>query len=127
MKLSALTFSLYSQSAGLTETPKPLSSLQALIFYDMAMLWQFLQSQKKYRDNGEKSQQINKKELAKKQRKIANTPKAQQQFQQKINELIEIYIGLNKLGYKEFIKRSYRLIDRKYSQNATIFLAAICG
>ena len=124
MKLSALTFSLYSQSAGLTEIPKPLSSLQALIFYDLAMLWQFLQSQKKYRDNGEKSQQINKKELAKKQRKIANTPKAQQQFQQKINELIEIYIGLNKLGYKEFIKRSYRLIDRKYSQNATIFLAA---
>lgn len=124
MKLSALTFSLYSQSAGLTEIPKPISSLQALIFHDLAMLWQFLQCQKKYRDNGEKSQQINKKELAKKQRKIANTPKAQQQFEQKVNELTEIYIGLNKLGYKEFTKRSYRLIEQKYSQNATIFLAA---
>ena len=80
MKLSALTFSLYSQSAQLSDTPKPISSLQALVFQDLAMLWQFLQSQKKYRDNGEKSQQINKKELAKKQRKIANTPKAQQQL-----------------------------------------------
>ena len=83
MKLSALTFSLYSQSAGLTETPKPLSSLQALIFYDMAMLWQFLQSQKKYRDNGEKSQQINKKELAKSNERLPTPQKLNSSFSKK--------------------------------------------
>lgn len=124
MKLSALTFRPYPHSAQITNTPKPLVSLQTLVFHDLATVWQFLQFQKKYRDNGEKSQQINKKEVAKKLRKIANTPKAQQQFQQKINELTEIYIGLNKLGYKEFIKQSYRLIEQKYSQNSTVFLAA---
>lgn len=124
MKLSALTFTPRLQSSQESRNRVPVVSLQELLFADLWQLWDKLQFKDGFRDSGERSQKINKKEIAKQRHKLKDTPQAKQAFNRKISELTEIYIGLNKRGYKEFVKQSYALIDKKYSQNSTVYLKA---
>lgn len=124
MKLSALTFTPRLQSSQESRNRVSVVSLQELLFADLWQLWDKLQFKDGFRDSGERSQKINKKEIAKQRHKLKDTPQAKQAFNRKISELTEIYIGLNKRGYKEFVKQSYALIDKKYSQNSTVYLNA---
>ena len=124
MKLSALTFTQRQQPSQEGQNRVPFVSLQELLFTDLWQLWDKLQFRGSFRDSGERSQKINKKEIAKQRQKLEATPQAEQAFNRKITNLTEIYIGLNKRGYKEFVKQSYALIDKKYSQNSTVYLQA---
>lgn len=124
MKLSALTFTPRLQSSQESRNRVPVVSLQELLFADLWQLWDKVQFKVGFRDSGERSLKINKKEIAKQRHKLKDTPQAKQAFNRKIANLTEIYIGLNKRGYKEFVKQSYALIDKKYSQNSTVYLKA---
>lgn len=124
MTLSALTFTPSEQVWQMSGSRKPFFSVRELVFADLSKLWHKLQFKDRFRDSGERSQKINKKELAKQRKKHEGNPKAIQAFENKVVELTEIYIGLNKKGYEEFINQSYALIDKKYSQDSSIYLQA---
>mgnify|MGYP003608962895 FL=1 len=98
MKLSALTFTPRLQSSQESRNRVPVVSLQELLFADLWQFWDKLQFKDGFRDSGERSQKINKKEIAKQRHKLKDTPQAKQAFNRKISGLTQIYIGLNKRG-----------------------------
>ena len=63
MKLSALTFTQRQQPSQEGQNRVPFVSLQELLFTDLWQLWDKLQFRGSFRDSGERSQKINKKEI----------------------------------------------------------------
>ena len=63
MKLSALTFTQRQQPSQEGQSRVPVVSLQELLFTDLWQLWDKVQFKVGFRDSGERSLKINKKEI----------------------------------------------------------------